>query len=273
VLALVMASGSAGATAAGNLARAQRESARLLSLLQLPSDAMASASEPRGDHGVLAQPGYDEATPNLVDDHGWWTAPGNASDVLAYVTSHLPPDAKRYATGSGNIAPGYQTESFSLPPIGGVLGQRVLAVTVVQLDRHTTGVRTDGEAVWIVPRPGWERIPGGVRQVVVTVDRQTSPGRQGALTAPRTLTGNNARRLVTFINRLGIVQPGARNCPAEFLLTVHLRFVGHGGRTLATAVEHPTGCAYLDLRIAGRRGPPLADLPSVSSELARLGAG
>ena len=40
----------------------------------------------------------------------------------------------------------------------------------------------------------------------------------------------------------------------------------------AAAVEHPTGCASVALRIGGRTGPALTDYPMVTSELERLGA-
>src|SRR5580700_8023652 len=75
-----IATDSSGGSAAGNLGAARAEAPRLLSLLRLPSDASSSAGEPAGDHGVLARPGYDEATPNLVDAYGWWTVPGSSPD-------------------------------------------------------------------------------------------------------------------------------------------------------------------------------------------------
>ena len=59
-------------------------------------------------------------------------------------------------------------ETFSLPPVAGVLTQRLLGVTAVPLADGATAVRTDGEAVWLTPRPRWERIPAGVRSVVLT---------------------------------------------------------------------------------------------------------
>ncbi len=41
---------------------------------------------------------------------------------------------------------------------------------------------------------------------------------------------------------------------------------------MASAEEHPTGCAYVSLTIGGRAGPHLADDPSVTSDLIRVGA-
>lgn len=269
---IVPVTSSVGATPAGNLARAQLEAPRLLRLLQLPPGASASSTEPNGDRGVLAQPGYDEATPNLVDAHAWWTVSGQAAAVLRYVAAHVPSNAKRSGLGSGNVAPGYASETFSLPPIAGVLSERVLAVTVVQLNRNRTGVRTDGEAVWILPRPAWERIPTSVRRVIVTARGPTASGQPGAWSVPRVITGARARRLVAFINRLGVVQPGVYACPLEVAKYVRLRFVGGHGQTVARALEQPTGCASVSLTIRGRRGLALNDYPSVTEALERIGA-
>jgi len=92
----------------------------------------------------------------------------------------------------------------ALAPIAGVLSERVLAVTVVQLNHNTTGVRTDGEAVRILPRPAWERISGGVRRVIVAARGATASGSPGPWAAPRALTGSPAHRPVAFIKRLDL---------------------------------------------------------------------
>jgi hypothetical protein len=262
---------SGGKTAAGNKAQAQRSASQVLALMKLPPNATQSNTEPGGDNGVLAAPTDNEATPNLVDAYAWWRVPGKAGDVLAYVAGHLPHGAKRFMTSSGNVAPGYAAEAWTLGPIPNVLTERVFGVTVVQLTPGTTGVRTDGEALWIVPRPPWEVVPAGVRTVVIRAFSSHVPnGRRLLPNGVYTLTGAGAHRLVAFINGMPLVQPGLRHCPAGFLASVHLRFLSDPGHTLATAVEHPTGCASVTLALRGRRGPPLEDYPSVTSELQRL---
>jgi Protein of unknown function (DUF4232) len=153
-----------------------------------------------------------------------------------------------------------------------VLTERVLGVTTVTLVNGVVGIRTDGEAVWLSPRPAWERIPTGVRRVVFTARGADAHGRVGPVSAPRTLRGAPVRRLVSFINAAEIVQPGVRSCPAAFDESVSLRFIAAGGRMLARATENPTGCASVTLTIGGRTGPPLNDYPSVTDELIRLGA-
>lgn len=85
-------------SAAVNRASAQAEAARLLGLVQLPAGTAQSASEPAGDQRILSLPTYDEATPNLVDAHAWWTTNASPDAVLAYVGGHLPAGATRYVT-------------------------------------------------------------------------------------------------------------------------------------------------------------------------------
>lgn len=258
-----------------NRARARVEAARLLALVALPGGVVGSATEPAGDQGRLSQPTYDEATPNLVDARAWWTTAASPSAVLAYVTAHLPAGATKSAQSTGGGPPGtVQTasEAFALPPIRGVLAERVLGVTTATLPHGMTGIRTDGEAVWLTPRPAWERIPRAVGRVVVSARGAGANGRVGPASAPRTLRGARARRLVSFINAAEVVQPGARSCPVGFDDSVFLRFIGAAGRTLARATESPTGCAYVKLTIGGRTGPLLSDYPSMTDELIRLGA-
>jgi hypothetical protein len=76
--------------------------------------------------------------------------------------------------------------------------------------------------------------------------------------------------LVSLINGLGIVQPGAISCPVELFDQVDLRFYDAAGAEVAHAVERPTGCAFVRLTIGSRAGPDLSDEPSVTQELERL---
>jgi hypothetical protein len=269
---LALASVAIAVSPASNRARGRTEAARLLRLIELPPGAVASASDPAGNH--LSQPGLDELTPNLLDAHAWWTVPGNSATILAYVAAHLPAGAKLSSTGgsSGPNTVPVVADTFALAPIRGVLSQRILAVTVVQLTSTTAAVRTDGETVWITPRPAWERIPAGVRSVSITASGPVNRGLQGPVSAPQVITGARARRLVTFINDLEVVQPGVIACPALMAGSVNLGFVGAGGNVLARAVEVPSGCALVGLTIGRRIGDDLNDYPSVSGELERLGA-
>ena len=158
-----------------------------------------------------------------------------------------------------------------LPPVPGVLRERVASVMVVRLAGGRTGVRTDGEAVWLTPRPAWEQIPSTVRSITFTAQGSTASGRSGRVSAPRTLAGDVVQRVVGFINALDLVQPGAVACPMGRNELLRLTFRAADGSVLARAVEHPTGCASVTLSVGGRTGPALNDFPTVTSELVRLG--
>lgn len=268
---IALGAGAPYGNAAANRQAAQTAAPQLLALLQLPPGTTPAPTGPDGD-GV---PGYDEATPNLVDAHAWWTSTDSPGEILAYVKAHLPSDATMsgsFSSGKAGQPPTSTGEIWQLPPVRGVLQQRVLVLTLIPTSAGATDVRTDGEAVWLIPRASWERIPAGV-QAVTFVLRGTRPdGQPGPASSPRTMRGADARRLTAMINRLAVVQPGTYNCPASLASSVRLRFSARGGRTVAQAIEQPTGCASVALTIGGRRGRALQDDPSVTDDLIRLGA-
>ncbi len=239
-------------------------------MVRLPPGAVQSPRDPPGGAPALAAVTLGEATPNLVDAHAWWTIRGSAANVMAYVLAHLPAGAQAAGTESGNAAPGFQGATFTLPPVPGVLSERMIGVAVVQLTGTTAAVRTDGEAIWLSPRPNWERIPLGVSSVRFTASGESSDGRPGPASSPVTVRGQAARRLVVFINSLGIVQPGVRSCPAALFEKVDVRFYDGAGTEVAHAVEDPSGCAFVRLTVGSRTGPSLSDDPSVTDELEQL---
>jgi hypothetical protein len=164
------------------------------------------------------------------------------------------------------------SETFALAPVPGVLSERVLGVSVAELRNGVNAVRTDGEAVWLTPRPSWERIPTAVSRVTFTASGQTSDGRHGPVSTPRVLTGSRAHRLAAFINSAEVVQLGASSCADAAADSVKLTFFAADGRIVARALETPTGCASITLTVGRRTAPELSDYPSVTDELVRLGA-
>lgn len=267
---LVGASGATDANA--NRAAAQSEATRLLSLVQLPPGATRSSTEPPGDHGGLAQSGYAAVTPNLVDASAWWISDSSPAAVLAYLRTHRPHGASPWSSTGDSGPNGAQVETFTLPAVSGVLSQRVIAVTATRLANGLTGIRVDGAAVWIVPRPAWEQIPSTVRTVTFTARGAEQSGRLGPVSTPLTLSGAAAQRLVSFINGLPIVQLGAYACPAGRPGWLRMTFRTDSGALVASANEQASGCASMALTIGGRRGPDLLDYPTVTSELLRLRA-
>ena len=162
-----------------------------------------------------------------------WSVPGQPGTVLSYVESHLPPGSKLFSTGSGGPDPSSQSVIRSSPPVTGILDSRWLEIEVAGRSNGGTDLFAESQSQWVVARPARERIPAGVTEVDVTEGLPGQPPQLSrAVTAPATV-----ERLVALFNSLGIVQPGAINCPAktvEPIVTVAFRGAVNG-RALAVA--------------------------------------
>jgi len=256
------ASGAAvSRTAAENESAAQSDARSLLSELPLPSGATQSAIEPAGDDSLLAQPGAGPpATPNVVDDHAWWLVPGAPAEVLAYIREHLPAGATRALTSrglTGTNVPDNETEAFAWPPIADVSAMRWLVVQVVRLPDGSTGLRADAQVVWITPRPGTETIPPGSHLLRISVHGSLKDERPTQ--RPLSVTSvTKIDAIIALLDALPAAQPGVRNCPADFGVSVRLAFyAGHGRRPLALAEVDPQGCGGVQLTIGGTQQPAL----------------
>ena len=256
-------------TAAGNKAAAEVDAASLLASLNLPTSAVRQAGEPAGDDGALGQPASRPATPNLVDDESWWVVPETTQQVRAYVDDHPPaggtPDLSGQSSSTG--APIVTSTGFGWPAVPGRLGLRALVVAIVQLQDGSTGVRADGEAVWITPRPRSERIPAGARRVVVST---TEGGK--TVEGPATITPHaEVAKAVSVLNALPAFQPGVYSCPADFGWRIRLVFyrtvATSSAVPLAVAIVDPNGCGLVQLALAGRRQPALSDGYSAAKRL------
>jgi hypothetical protein len=252
----VALAGSAAAagppSVASNTAAAQADAAALLAALRLPTGAAASATEPAGDAGVLGHPGPYPATPNLVEDTGWWTTAVPVATVVSLLKTSLRPVGSALVGsgfGSGPNQPSVFNLQFGWPEVTGVLGWRQLVVDVTALADGSTGIRADSEVVWVTPRPADEIVPSGSRRLVVSFGQLPAPGQP----APRTVRVRSAatiRRVVSLINHLPAAQPGVSSCPA------------FGG--LRLVFSHPSivatvgACGVMSLTIDGRAQPPLA---------------
>lgn len=260
-------------SAAANAQAARDDAASLLTMLNLPSSAASSTSEPAGDDGTLAAPGSGPPdTPNVVDDHGWWVVPGSSQQVLQYIMGHPPAGASPESSGQ-SVTPGKPTVTdagFQWPPIPGRLSLRWLIVAVVQLQNGSTGVRADSEVVWITPRPRSERIPAGTQRLVV---RTTQDGK--TVQGPITVTSRRViDRVVALVNGLPASQPGVFSCPADFYWRVRLTFYRTtavlSASPLAVAVIDPSGCGAVQLTLAGKAQPVLADGYTATQRLSAI---
>jgi hypothetical protein len=281
VLASTMGSAASGpprdtGTAANRLAAAG-DTEQLLGRLALPEGSGVSSRELSGGGSTLAQPVLGLATPDVVDRHAWWVVPGSPQTVLAFIQAHPPAGSNLSSSGTGGSRG--QTTSwfvrFQWPPVAGVLQERYLAIALVALPDGSTGVRDDAQDVWIVPRPGSERIPPAARVLDVTVGR---PGRRPSLSMA---TGDRASvaRIAAMIDRLPTVQPDAIVCPAYPVDGPYVTFTFRAtrrGPTFARArepawvTEPTTACDPMELEISGRVSTALLGGAAVLQRAERL---
>jgi hypothetical protein len=242
-----------------------------LSHVALPAGAARSEREPAGDGGELANPFSRPDTPNLVDYHDWWVVLGQSpAAVVQYVQDH-PPRGSRPGLSGSSSGPGKPTLTavgFEWPDEGGRLRTRSLTVEVVQLADGSAGVRADGQAVWIEPRPKSEHIPPGSRRLVVSTTRS---GR--LIQGPLTVRSPGAiRRAVRLLNALPADQPGVSSCPADFGTLIRLAFYQGAASALplALAVIDPSGCGLVGLTIRGHTEPTLEGGFTLARRLSRV---
>jgi hypothetical protein len=265
--------GGAARSPAANQEAAQTDAASLLAKLSLPAGATRQAGEPAGDGGTLGQPGSGPpVTPNVVDDAAWWIVPGTTQQVVQYVDDHPPAGGQPSLSGqsSGGGRPTVTDTGFAWPAVPGQLSLRSLVVAVVQLQNGSTAVRADGEVVWITPRLRSERIPAGARRVIVTT---TKSGK--LVQGPFTVTARaKVAKIVRLLNALPAFQPGTYSCPADFGWQIRVAFYRAGAASsaapLALALVDPGGCGAVELRLAGKRQPPLAGGYTATKRLSGL---
>jgi hypothetical protein len=255
--------GRVAASSGENEASARTDAALLLTLIALPAGAERSASEPAGDHGRLASPEARPATPNLLDDHAWWTLPGTPAQTLSYIRAHPPAGSTLTGTDSGATYGVTTSEgiTFSWPPITDVLETRQLSVSAVALPGNTTGLRVDAQVVWVTPRPASETIPTGAHLLRISVG-SSIPANQPHQRPLHITSTSKINAVIALLNALPAAQPGTRSCPADFGIRVRLAFYPTPRRTPSAIAEiDPQGCGTVQLTLAGKPQPPLESQP------------
>jgi len=153
-------------TAASNKAAAEEETNRLLTMLSKPAGAVAfaGAAPARLEGPATGVPGSQQ----LIDATAFWRVPLAASDVRAWVTSHLPSGFTIDITGGGA---GVQGVSFAAPPdpAAPANGEPSLAVSWIA-DPATPADsiwRIDGMQIWYDPTPVKDNLAGARIRVTV----------------------------------------------------------------------------------------------------------
>jgi hypothetical protein len=225
----------------------------------VPTGARRLSAAPTVEKGMLETPDELPETPDVVDQAGWWIAPGAPQSVLAWEARHLPRRFSASGTGTGS-GPGFRawSQSESLPDVPGVLDSRELVITAVP-DGDKTAIRVEAEVTWQPARPASEKVPAAAQAVTISMDLgRNAGGRQPP--KPVTITDPaKVRELKALINGLALFPPGTYSCPAGFGDDLVLAFrAGPRAPALAVATVDFTACDGVDLTIDGRSQPALA---------------
>jgi hypothetical protein len=235
-----------------------------------PPGATRQAGEPASAQGSLDSVGGLYAAYE-IQKTSWWLAPGQAAELIAWETAHLPA-AFTPAGGDGSSGgPGgisVTGQFYQLPPQG-VLVAQDLVVSVADLGGGNTAIRVDAEVAYQPVRPAGEKVPA--RAKVVTI---TAVGGYSGTTAPPPVTITTVsvvQTLVALVNGLQLsdVPPDAP-CPANPDLVLELTFQATAAGPPLAVAEGPGGCDTLTLTVNGKQWPLLALPQSFTTQVLQI---
>ncbi|BEP13619.1 hypothetical protein acdb102_19300 [Acidothermaceae bacterium B102] len=184
----------------------------------------------------------------------WWTAPGTAATVAAFVRSHPP--AGFVAGGNSGTNDGETTYDFSYPQ-GAKAPQTLLGISVAQDGDHVD-VRAQAQVAYLPTRTAVETIPASVTSATAVYQPPNQMLPANATPAPRrnvTLTGGDLRLITTAFNALDAESPVMHSCPApdgeEAFVTAT-----YGGHRVTFHVEL-NGCGGIEVASDGVPQPEL----------------
>lgn len=253
--------------------RAEADATSILASFVPPPGARKLRAAPTADGGTLGRPQVTSDTPDVIDDASWWQVPGQGPlAVLSWEASHV---SRRFTSDGSGTGSGTAFDSWSLPPVSGVLDSRWLVVSALSDGGGGTELRAEAEVSYTPSRPAASLITAGaVHGVVVTalpgLNDRAKPPAPLIVTDPATV-----RSLVALVNGLPLSPPGVYSCPADTGGGVRLDFLSRVGagkagapivrsQVLAVAVAMSSGCGGVQLTINGTRtglgsGPTAAE--------------
>lgn len=251
------------ASVAANRAVARATAARLFDATPLPAGAVATSGWVGGSSPVGGAP----ASPDLATYDRDYRVPGRWRALFAQVQASPPPGTVQDGSGSSGTSAGTTSRfaAFALEHLPAGVYQAGVDVSLAAATGGGAALHVDAWAVWLVPRPAWERVPRSSRTVRVFADVPA-----GTRFTVATITSRRTvRALVRFVNGLQRFQPGLLSCPVIRGPLYGLTFLAAGGsRVLARTAD--TGCGGMSFWLRSRRGPPLADDLGLSALLRRL---
>lgn len=197
----------------------------------------------------------------------WYTVPGDAKSVVAYVKSH-PPTGYQGGDTSGGSNGGEQL--FDFDPTPGTAAPSGMLSEGVNTVGAATALRVHVQVDWLPTRTEFETIPASATSAVV---HWTGPNQYGVTpsAAPaqvdRTLTGGPLAEVVTVLDALSTTSPGMRSCPPPSGESVTLSFAYGGHHEVFT--DDFSGCSGIDVMVDGVHQPQLARSEAWSTTLHR----
>jgi len=162
-----------------------------------------------------------------------WIVHDGIDQALGYAVAHLRPGSKLESTGSGGGPDSLdEMQIRSWPPVPGVLGGRWLQL-VAYSQGNKTYLTARAQAQWIITRQASERIPSNTTKITIRVTDDS-----GRIIHQLTVTkARTVHQVIELYNSLGVVQPAAINCPAEFAGALTLKFYDSTTNVIAMATS------------------------------------
>ena len=184
----------------------------------------------------------------------WWTVPGTASTVTAYVLHH-PPTGFVAGDRSGDIH-GETTYDYNYPQ-GAKAPETLLGISVAQAGDHVD-LRAQAQVVYLPTRTAVETVPPsvGTAEAVYQPPNQMLP--TNVTPAPQrtvTLTGTDVRLIVSTLNTLDAQSPVMHSCPPPDGEEAFVTFTYGGHRVIFHAELN--GCGGVEVTSDGVPQPEL----------------
>jgi hypothetical protein len=232
---------------------AQARAQQLLALVQ-PAPGWAPASG--APVSILAKPGTEPATPDLIDLARFWTTSTSWTDTYAWLQAHPPSGLTLGGTGSSGDRGGTTSRAIGWVPStsSASLGNQVVQMNTAPLPDGGTAIRLDVQVIWVPTRPAGEVVPTGATTVQVSAT-WGSGARAGHLS--RTFEdAATVHELASLLDGLALKGPGIGGCTMDTGLKLTLRFTGPADVPPVVAVSDPA-CFTTDVEIDSADQPTL----------------
>ena len=233
--------------------RAVSDAAAILASFVAPPGARRLPAAPAIAGGVLKSASDYPVSTALIDDTSWWLTAGQPQAVLAWEKGRLP---RQFAPGDSTFGPTL-SDTFSLPPVPGVLDIRDLVVEVVSAGGGKTAIRVDAQVTWQPPRSGTERVPSAAQVVTISQLPSMLPHAKRP-PAPVTITdAATTKKIAALVDSLPVSTLGVASCPAMFGGGIELTFRAKAGGPGLAAANSAGACDTVVFSLGGKRQPAL----------------